>query len=92
MKLSEYLAAGGWGSISKLANQIGAHAPDVSSWASESEDSRSVPVVHCVRIEQVTEGQVTRKDLRPDDWHLIWPELINQDTWRKVIEFHRLRL
>jgi DNA-binding transcriptional regulator YdaS (Cro superfamily) len=26
-------------------------------------------------IEQATEGAVTRRDLRPDDWHLIWPEL-----------------
>jgi len=22
-----------------------------------------------------TNGQVTRRDLRPADWHLIWPEL-----------------
>jgi DNA-binding transcriptional regulator YdaS (Cro superfamily) len=30
-----------------------------------------------VAIEQVTNGAVTRKDLRPDDWHLIWPELVD---------------
>jgi DNA-binding transcriptional regulator YdaS (Cro superfamily) len=29
----------------------------------------------CVAIEQATEGAVTRRDLRPDDWFLIWPEL-----------------
>ncbi len=29
----------------------------------------------CTKIERATNGQVTRKDLRPDDWHLIWPEL-----------------
>ncbi|MBU6993538.1 transcriptional regulator [Ferrovum myxofaciens] len=28
----------------------------------------------CVLIEQISQGVVTRKDLRPDDWHLIWPE------------------
>lgn len=28
-----------------------------------------------VSIEQATKGAVTRKELRPDDWHLIWPEL-----------------
>lgn len=28
-----------------------------------------------VAIEKATNGQVTRKDLRPDDWHFIWPEL-----------------
>lgn len=29
----------------------------------------------CVRIERASEGNVTRKDLHPDDWALIWPEL-----------------
>lgn len=28
-----------------------------------------------VRIERISTRQVTRQDLRPDDWHLIWPEL-----------------
>jgi hypothetical protein len=28
------------------------------------------------RIEQASECNVTRPDLRPDDWYLIWPELI----------------
>lgn len=32
-------------------------------------------VVVCVSIERETHGQVTRKDLRPDDWQDIWPEL-----------------
>jgi DNA-binding transcriptional regulator YdaS (Cro superfamily) len=26
-------------------------------------------------VERETSGIVTRKDLRPDDWPLIWPEL-----------------
>lgn len=32
----------------------------------------------CVAIEQHTKKIVTRQDLRPDDWHLIWPELAEQ--------------
>ncbi|EPI3744643.1 transcriptional regulator, partial [Neisseria gonorrhoeae] len=28
-----------------------------------------------MQIEKLTGGAVNRKDLRPDDWHLIWPEL-----------------
>jgi len=32
----------------------------------------------CVAVEQRTGNIVTRKDLRPDDWHLIWPELQEQ--------------
>ncbi|KAB0489661.1 transcriptional regulator [Pseudomonas vancouverensis] len=27
------------------------------------------------RTESATGGKVTRKDLRPDDWQQIWPEL-----------------
>lgn len=29
----------------------------------------------CVAIEQKTSRIVTRQEMRPDDWHLIWPEL-----------------
>lgn len=29
----------------------------------------------CVAIERATGGSISRKHLRPDDWHLIWPEL-----------------
>lgn len=32
----------------------------------------------CVDIERVTKGAVTRRDLRPDDWQRIWPELVEQ--------------
>jgi len=30
----------------------------------------------CVLVERATDGEVTRRDLRPDDWWLIWPELV----------------
>lgn len=42
--------------------------------------SKAVPIERCVPIERATNGQVTRRDLRPDDWHEIWPELANQDA------------
>lgn len=29
----------------------------------------------CVAIEQKTSRIVTRQEMRPTDWHLIWPEL-----------------
>lgn len=29
----------------------------------------------CVRIEQETQGAVSRKMLRPNDWHKHWPEI-----------------
>lgn len=30
---------------------------------------------YCVRIEDLTSGAVTRKMLRPNDWHSYWPDL-----------------
>ncbi len=36
---------------------------------------RPVPFDKCVVIEKNTNGLVTRKDLRPEDWFVMWPEL-----------------
>jgi len=72
MNLNEYLKRGGRGSLVTLAEKIDAPAPDVSRWAS---GRRPVPPARCAAIEAATDGQVTRKDLRPDDWQEIWPEL-----------------
>ena len=30
---------------------------------------------YCAGLERATNGAVTRKDLRPNDWASIWPEL-----------------
>jgi DNA-binding transcriptional regulator YdaS (Cro superfamily) len=30
----------------------------------------------CVSIERESDEEVTRKHLRPDDWHEVWPELV----------------
>jgi len=34
-----------------------------------------VPIKHAVAIERLTDRRVMRWDLRPQDWHDIWPEL-----------------
>lgn len=41
---------------------------------------RPAPVVHCLAIENATNGEVSRIDLRPDDWRLIWPELVDREA------------
>ena len=38
----------------------------------------------CVLFEKNSCNKVTRKDLRPNDWHEIWPELINE-THKSVV-------
>ena len=72
MNLHEYISKKGRGSIRELARRIDAHPPDVSRWAS---GKRAVPEKSAVAIERETHGAVTRRDLRPDDWQQIWPEL-----------------
>lgn len=31
-------------------------------------------------VERATGGQATRQQLRPKDWHLMWPELVGQSS------------
>jgi len=40
---------------------------------------RPIPIERCPAIEKATDGQVSRRDLRPDDWWLIWPELVTEE-------------
>lgn len=39
---------------------------------------RRLPADLCARLE-AAQTQVSRRDMRPDDWHLIWPELIDAE-------------
>lgn len=38
----------------------------------------------CTRLEVESHGRVSRKALRPDDWHEIWPELVLKEEMREV--------
>ncbi len=62
--------------VGQLASAIGVTQSAVSNWRARG---GLVPVEHCTAIEQATGGAVTRRDLRPDDWHRIWPELVTSD-------------
>ena len=63
------------GGLTALARSIGVSAPTVHEWKTLK---RPVPVGRCIAIEHATNGVVTRRDLRPDDWQNIWPELANR--------------
>lgn len=41
--------------------------------------ARGTPAERGADIERACEFHVRRWDLRPDDWHRIWPELINTE-------------
>ena len=59
------------GSQAELARLIGAAGQStVGNWLHRG---GIVPVEYCARVEKAT--GVTRKELRPDDYWLIWPDL-----------------
>jgi DNA-binding transcriptional regulator YdaS (Cro superfamily) len=71
MKLSAYVDESP-GRQTAIAKLIGCQPQLVWQW---SRGVRPVPIERCTAIEQATEHAVMRWDLRPDDWHRIWPEL-----------------
>jgi DNA-binding transcriptional regulator YdaS (Cro superfamily) len=56
--------------LTPLALALGVSVQRLSNWL-----DRGVPVDQCTAVEVATKGVVMRWHLRPDDWHLIWPEL-----------------
>lgn len=66
-----------FGSQLALAKALGVTPVTVNQWVrpSGAHGNRPVPPKQCVRIEALTRGQVTRRDLRPEDWVEYWPEL-----------------
>ncbi len=68
------------GGLSALANLLGVAPPIVHRWAS---GERPVPHLRCVQIEKLTNGEVTRQMLRPNDYHEMWPELVLFDKTKK---------
>ena len=66
-------------SVSELRVAIGAKSDmQIRQWQHGYADRVPSPE-NCVSIEQATKGAVTRRDLRPEDWHRIWPELVTPE-------------
>ncbi len=66
-------AAAEVGGQAALARHLGVTPPTVNQWV---KGERPVPIEHCPAIADLSHGKATRQQLRPDDWHRIWPELI----------------
>lgn len=66
------------GQVAVLAARLGIHTVYLSQLASRHNGRQPSPEL-CVDIERTTAGEVTRRDLRPDDWHRIWPELVTNE-------------
>ncbi|MFM2084365.1 MAG: hypothetical protein RLY95_1183 [Pseudomonadota bacterium] len=66
-----------------LADILCVQKGEVTLWKKKK---RSIPIRHCLPIENATNGLVTRKDLRPKDWQTIWPELDTSAEHPDLIE------
>ena len=75
MNLKAYISRG-HGNAKGLAEKLRIHPSFLSQMIS---GDRAISPERCVLIEHATKGQVTRKDLRPDDWERIWPELSEKE-------------
>lgn len=71
MNLKEHIEAKR-GNATILSEKIGVSLSYLSQLAVEG---AQVSPIRAVEIEQATGGEVTRQELRPDDWARIWPEL-----------------
>lgn len=62
------------GGAVKVAAALGISVQRLCNWM-----DRGVPLEMCAAVEMALGGAVRRWDLRPHDWHLIWPELIGAE-------------
>ncbi|MFK3708669.1 transcriptional regulator [Klebsiella sp. NPDC088457] len=72
MELKTYIDSLERGKVKELAASLGISSSYLSQMAS---GKTAISPTRCVEIEAVTNREVSRKDLRPDDWEKIWPEL-----------------
>lgn len=76
MDLKTYISAER-GRAAALAADLGVSPSYLSQMVS---GKAPISPERCVEIEQKTGGAVTRKHLKPDDWHRTWPELVEKST------------
>lgn len=72
MHLRLFLNSASRGTAVAIAKAVGVSPVMVTQWAS---GVKVVPPERCLPIERATNGEVTRADLRPHDYWLIWPDL-----------------
>jgi len=75
MNLHDYLQSPGALTPKQLCESAGIkNADQLRQWRF-GYGGRKPDAPYCVAIERATGGQVTRQELRPDDYWLIWPDL-----------------
>jgi DNA-binding transcriptional regulator YdaS (Cro superfamily) len=82
INLRTYLDGLPRGGIAELASELGISNIYLLQLAARQDGRKPSPEL-CVQIEKATHGAVTRKELRPDDWRAIWPELAASNESKK---------
>lgn len=72
------------GAVGLFARRVGVSRVYLSQLAA-GQDGRCPAPETCVRIEREAAGEVRRWDMRPNDWHRIWPELIGAEGAPEVL-------
>lgn len=85
MDLKTFINTSPRGTAASLAKAIGVSPSYLSQMAS---GQSPISPERCVAIERWTEGVVSRRDLRPDDWARIWPELADSELGQEVSHAH----
>lgn len=85
MDLRTYTQSLPRGGVSEFAGRLGISVVYLSQLAARQDGRQASPEL-CVLIERESGSAVPRWDLRPSDWHLIWPELIGADGAPPVAE------
>lgn len=77
MDLKEFISTSERGTSKKLAAFLGVSPSYLSQMVS---GKSPISEKRCVLIEQFTAEKSARRDLRPHDWMLIWPELAERKS------------
>ena len=76
MDIRTFIGSAERGKSAAIARAVGVHPVMISQW---SNGLKPVPVDRCAMLERATDGAVTRRDLRPTDWWVHWPELVDDE-------------
>lgn len=83
MKLRAFLDSLERGGIAEFAGKVGVSPVYLSQLAAELDGRVPSPEL-CVVIERATDFTVTRQELRPSDFWLIWPDLAHLSPVEKA--------
>jgi len=67
------------GGATSVARILGIKTPSVHGWIVDDSIPRGRLIEFGALLEEKSGGEITRKDLFPNDWQRIWPELAEQE-------------